>query len=235
MTTVPYVLDSTVGILVLAIGTLLAAIGYLLNEVDHAQERSLEAAVDREMRDALHDPLTSLGGGEGAVRSAFGAHFIPEDFGPYPYRDLPDPMAPPARTPAWLVEALDRSDTWHTLDRDDTLVAFLRVSNADGLVDCPVHWACQPAPDGRGVAVQLIFEAAAAPHEAVLRFAFERKHDLRHAVSLARQDVLRLDILEEDDRGRLHYAGCREAPVPPGVTAQVRQTLLDFGDQVGRG
>lgn len=218
---------------------LLAVIGYLLNDVDTSQERALATAVDREMRDALLDPMAPAA--DTAPLPEFepdaepGLELPGEGSSPYPYQPLPAAGRPGTDIPEWLHNALAHTTTCHTLDRDDTLVAFVRVPRPDTMLDCPLAWSSHARPAGRGVIVSVAFDDDGEAFEADLRFAFDERYDLRHAASLVRQDLLRIDLLALDGRGRLRIIGTREAVLPPVVAMGIREALSDFGDQVGEG
>lgn len=225
-------LDTT-WFLLLATGAVLAVIGYLLNDVGATREAALGALVERETAHAFLDPVPPALGRAGGRAAWPALAFMPEVHAPYPYRELPEPTPFSTDIPVWLRRALERTDVVHTLDRDDQLVLFIRVLPEVPLLDCTVQWFCRALPDARGVLLRLSFRVGRRQYDRTFALRFTSEPELRHAVGLARQEVLRIDFLARQGPAQWRHEGSRVVALPPGVSRQLRQVLMQFGEERG--
>lgn len=221
----------TIELLALLIGATIAIVGFLVTDLGQAQERAVEAAVDREWASAFFDPTAPVfrPPTEAGPLAAQASAMAPG--GPYRYREIPAPT-PHAPVPTWLARALSRADACHTLDGDDRVILFLRVAEPSGFLSAPLQWSCGPTPDGRGAMLRLTFTLAGDTHDLLLLFRFDTARHLRHAVYLARQDTVRLDFLTVTD-GSLEHGGCRMVALPRAIRGELRRALWEFGREEG--
>ena len=215
----------TIDLLILLIGAVLALVGYLAVDLGRPRETALGSAVDRELSAAVIAPPAIQS--EKLILPGWPA----ADMSAYTYREVPPPTPDAVELPRWLVRILRLTDTCHTLDADDCLVAFVRVRNPLQLIQSPLSWSCRALPSERGVVLVLCFQWTGGAHEVPIVFRFANSRDLRHAHCLAQQGVLRIDFLTRTRFRRLRHAGSRLAPVPDRILDQLARLLRDGGEE----
>ncbi len=223
----------TITLLLVSTGAVLAIVGYLLDDLGGVREAAMGTLVERELAHAFLEPMPPLEGGLLGPAVWPGSLFRRSRLGAYQYRDLPDPTPESTDVPPWLMRALERTDATHALDAQDQLVVFLRIPEAVQLLDWRLTWSCRPLPQDQGVLIRLSFTHGLQSSDRTLALRYSADRDLRHALCLARQDVLRIDFIERYGQRNWGHQGCRLVPVPPGVTEQLRRSLLRFGEEGG--